>query len=183
MEIQMRTNNVNEEFTENVYIEISKNSHVKYEYDHSKNALVCDRILHTPLKYMFNYGFVPNTLSEDGDPIDVVVIMDEELVPGCLINCKILGFLETSDDKGCDPKLIMCPSLKIDPTYKDVNDISNLSEMTLEKIRYFFSHYKDLEYKNVTIGSFKDKLDAIQVLIKSKESFLKKNNTTHKMLV
>ena len=105
----------------NVFIEIAKNSHIKYEYDKELKALICDRILHTPFKYDFNYGFIPNTLSEDGDPLDVVVIMDEELVPGCYIKCKILGLLETRDDQGIDPKLIMCPINKVDPKYKLYN--------------------------------------------------------------
>lgn len=147
----------------NVFIEISKGSHIKYEYDKEKRALVCDRILHTPFKYEFNYGFIPNTLSLDGDPVDAVIIMDDELVPGCYIDCKIIGYLETEDDAGIDPKLIMCPSTKVDPTYLHINDITDLPKMTLEKIKYFFTHYKDLENKKVTVGDFKSKLDAIDV--------------------
>ena len=96
----------------NVFVEIAKNSHIKYEYDHEKKTLICDRILHTPFNYFFNYGFVPDTLSKDNDPIDVVILMDEELVPGCSIKCKIIGCLETKDDSGEDPKLIVCPSKK-----------------------------------------------------------------------
>ena len=101
-----------------VFIEISKNSHIKYEYDHNKKALRCDRLLHTPLKYIFNYGFIPNTLSGDGDPLDVIVLMEDELIPGCYIKCKILGCLDTSDDEGHDPKIIACPIDKIAPSYK-----------------------------------------------------------------
>jgi inorganic pyrophosphatase len=152
-----------EEFTVDVFIEISKNSHIKYEYDKDKKALICDRVLHTPFKYLFNYGFIPNTLSEDRDPIDVVVLMDDELIPGCYINCKMVGVLETSDDKGNDPKLIMCPSKKIDPTYSLYNNITDISLTTRNKINYFFSHYKDLENKKVVIGEFLDKSDAISI--------------------
>ncbi len=151
------------EFTIDVFIEISKNSHIKYEYDKEKKALICDRVLHTPFKYQFNYGFIPSTLSEDGDPIDVAVIMEDELVPGCYINCKLLGFLETSDDKGDDPKLIMCPSKKIDPAYSLYNNITDINSSTRDKIKYFFSHYKDLENKKVEIGEFKGKDEAIVV--------------------
>uniref|UniRef100_A0A6C0HGT9 inorganic diphosphatase n=1 Tax=viral metagenome TaxID=1070528 RepID=A0A6C0HGT9_9ZZZZ len=147
----------------NVFIEIAKGSHIKYEYDKEKRALVCDRILHTPFKYEFNYGFIPNTLSLDGDPIDAVIIMDDELVPGCYIDCKIIGYLETEDDAGVDPKLIMCPSTKVDPTYVHINDISDLPKMTLEKIRYFFMHYKDLEKKRVVVGEFKGREEAIEI--------------------
>ena len=146
-----------------VFIEISRNSHIKYEYDKDKKMLKCDRVLHTPFKYLFNYGFIPDTLSPDGDPLDVVVLMDDELVPGCLISCKFLGCLETYDDQGVDPKIIMCPTSKVDPTYSSINDISDIPKLTLDKIQYFFSHYKDLENKKVTIGKLLNKADAIKV--------------------
>ena len=155
--------NVESEFTIDVFIEIAKNSHIKYEYDKERKALICDRILHTPFKYQFNYGFIPNTLSEDSDPIDVVVIMEDELVPGCYINCKLIGVLETKDESGVDPKLIMCPSKKIDPTYSSYKNINDINYSTREKIKYFFSHYKDLENKKVEIGKFLNKYNAIDI--------------------
>lgn len=151
------------EFTIDVFIEIAKNSHIKYEYDKERKALICDRILHTPFKYQFNYGFIPNTLSEDNDPIDVVVIMEDELIPGTYINCKLLGYLETKDDAGVDPKLIMCPSKKVDPTYSSYRNIFDINAAAREKIKYFFSHYKDLEHKRVEIGTFKSKPEAIEI--------------------
>jgi inorganic pyrophosphatase len=146
-----------------VFIEIAKNSHIKYEYDKEKKALICDRVLHTPFKYQFNYGFIEDTLSPDGDPIDAVVVMDDELVPGCYIKCKFIGYLETEDDAGVDPKLIMCPCEKVDPTYSNINDIEDLPKMTLDKIKYFFTHYKDLENKKVQVGQFKGKEEAIKI--------------------
>ena len=146
-----------------VFIEISKNSHIKYEYDKTMNSLRCDRILHTPLKYNFNYGFIPNTLSDDGDPLDVVVVMEDELLPGCYIKCKILGCLDTSDDEGNDPKIIACPIDKIDPTYRNINNLNDIPIHTLDKIEYFFSHYKDLENKKVIIGNFLNKENAIKI--------------------
>jgi inorganic pyrophosphatase len=153
----------NREFTEHVFIEIAKNSHIKYEYDKEKKVLLCDRVLHTPFKYQFNYGFIPNTLSLDGDPLDVVVVMDDELIPGCQIECKFIGYLETEDDAGVDPKIIMCPCKKVDPTYCSINEIDDLPKMTLEKIKYFFTHYKDLENKKVVVGNFKTREEAIQI--------------------
>lgn len=114
-----------------VIIEIAKGGHIKYEYDKERNMLVCDRILHTPMKYPFNYGFIPNTLSEDGDPLDVVVLMDDELVPGCMIRCKILGYLDTKDDAGNDPKIIVCPIGKVDPMWNNVDDLINVSSVNL----------------------------------------------------
>jgi len=153
----------NTDFEIDVCVEISKNTHIKYEYDHQKKTLICDRILHTPFNYFFNYGFVPETLSKDNDPIDVVILMDEELVPGCSIRCKIIGCLETKDDSGEDPKLIVCPSKKIDPTYNSMTDISDVPQHTLDKIYYFFSHYKDLENKRVSVGQFLNKTNAISI--------------------
>jgi inorganic pyrophosphatase len=157
-----------------VFIEISKGSNIKYEYDKGKNTLVCDRILYTPFRYIFNYGFIPNTLSLDSDPIDAVLILDESLVPGCIIKCKIIGCLETSDSEGDDPKLILCPIDKIDPKAKNINDISDLPHMLLEQIKYFFTHYKDLENKHVSIGNFVLKEKAIQIYLNSVENFKQK---------
>jgi inorganic pyrophosphatase len=150
-----------------VFIEIAKNSHIKYEYDKDLKALICDRVLHTPFKYDFNYGFIPNTLSEDGDPLDVVVIMDDELVPGCYIKCRLLGLLETKDDHGIDPKLIMCPVKKVDPKYEAFNDIFDLPLSIRDRIQYFFTHYKDLEKKQVEIGNWLDKKEAIKIYFNS----------------
>ena len=156
-----------EEIIVDVFIEIAKNSHIKYEYDPNLKALICDRILHTPFKYEFNYGFIPNTLSSDGDPLDVVVIMDDELVPGCYIKCKFLGVLETKDDHGVDPKIMMCPCRQVDPRYNLVQTINDIPMLTREKIKYFFTHYKDLEHKFVEIGNWLDKEDAIQIYLSS----------------
>ena len=158
---------MNQEIEVDVFIEIAKNSHIKYEYDPQLKALVCDRILHTPFKYDFNYGFIPNTLSQDGDPLDVVVIMDDELVPGCYVKCKFLGVLETEDDQGVDPKIIMCPCKKVDPKYNSIQDIFDLPSITREKIQYFFSHYKDLENKHVEVGNWLDKDSAIDIYFTS----------------
>jgi inorganic pyrophosphatase len=146
-----------------VYIEISKNSNIKYEYDNELKSIVCDRILHTPLKYDFNYGFIPNTLSDDEDTLDAIVLMDESLVPGCYIKCKIIGCLETLDEKGNDPKLILVPINKIDPNSKNINDINDIPEHNLKKIKYFYEHYKDLENKKVVVGKFLDREESYKI--------------------
>ena len=127
----------------NVIIEIAKGGHIKYEYDKERNMLVCDRILHTPMKYPFNYGFIPNTLSEDGDPLDVVVLMDDELIPGCMIRCKILGYLDTKDDAGNDPKIIVCPIQKVDPLWKNIDDLLSINNVKLnytQDVNYLIEH-------------------------------------------
>lgn len=154
-----------------VIIEIAKGSHIKYEYDKELKMLICDRILHTPMKYPFNYGFIPNTLSEDDDPLDAVVLMDDELLPGCLIKCKILGYLDTKDDAGNDPKMIVCPVDNIDPTWKDIDDLfsDKLDVHTLNKIKYFFEHYKDLENKTVIVGEFYNNNEGIRIYDQSIE--------------
>ena len=157
-----------------VHIEISKNSHIKYEFDHKKNLLVCSRVLHTPFEYFFNYGFIPNTLSLDNDPLDVVLIMDDELLPNTLIKCRFLGCLETTDDEGIDPKIIMCPVKKISPIYEPLHNIHNIPQHILDKIKYFFSHYKDLENKKVIIGNFLDKNAAIQIYQESVKLYKEK---------
>lgn len=156
-----------------VFIEISKGSNIKYEFDKEKNALVCDRVLLTPFTYIFNYGFVPNTLSLDSDPIDAVVLLDESLVAGSYIKCKIIGCLETSDSEGIDPKLILCPIDKIYPKSKNINDLKDVSNVVLEQIKYFFTHYKDLENKKVEIGDFVSKDLAIKIFLNSVENFEK----------
>jgi inorganic pyrophosphatase len=150
-----------------VFIEIAKGSPIKYEYDKKREALVCYKILHTPFKYEFNYGFIPETLSPNGDTLDVVVIMDDELIPGSYINCKFLGYLETEDDHKVDTKILMCPSNKITPTYNAVLDICDISAHTIDKIKYFFQHYKDLENKQVKIGKVYGKSEAIAVYLNS----------------
>jgi len=162
--------NIDEHIME-VCIEISKNSSVKYEYDKLRNALVCDRILHTPFKYIFNYGFIPNTLSADGDPIDVVVVMEDELLPGSYIKCRLIGLLETTDDKGGDPKLIMTPSFQVDPSYSQLKNVYDINQATRDKIKYFFSHYKDLEGKTVETGLFKTRDFAYDVYTNSVNRF------------
>ena len=157
------------EYVVDVFIEISKNTHIKYEFDEHKKTLVCNRVLHTPFNYFFNYGFIPNTLSPDQDPLDAVILMEDALVPGCHIQCKILGCLETEDDEGIDPKMILCPSNKIDPSYSRLNNIHDISQHTLNRIKYFFSHYKDLENKIVKIGEFLNKEESIRIYEQSKK--------------
>lgn len=152
-----------------VYVEISKNTNIKYEYDHNLKALICDRILHTPFMFPLNYGFIPNTLSGDGDPLNVLIYMDEALIPGSYINCRLLGALETEDDKGNDIKLIMVPSKKVSPHEANINTIEDLPNIFINKVSYFLSkHYKDLENKKVTVGKLLNKEESYNIFIKSK---------------
>lgn len=154
-----------------VIVEIAKGSHIKYEYDKEKDMLICDRILYTPFKYPFNYGFIPKTLSEDGDPLDVVILMEDELIPGCCIKCEILGYIDTEDDEGNDPKMILCPIAKIDPSVRHSYLKNGIDQHTIEKIKYFFQHYKDLENKKVRVGDFYDSSKAIEIYNQSIERY------------
>ena len=147
-----------------VYVEISKGTNVKYEYNHELKCLICDRVLHTPFMFPFNYGFIPNTLSGDGDPLDVLIYMDEPIIPGSYIKCRIIGALETEDEKGNDIKIICVPSKKVSPQEANIEAIKDLPNMFMEKVIYFYQHYKDLENKKVIIGKILDKERTINIV-------------------
>jgi inorganic pyrophosphatase len=130
----------------NVIIEVPVGgAAVKYEMHKRSGAILVDRILHTPMRYPANYGYIPHTLSDDGDPCDVLVIVNEPLVPGCIIRARPIGVLMMEDEAGQDEKILAVPDLKTDPTYKDVHKHTDLPELLLKQIQHFFEHYKDLE--------------------------------------
>ena len=147
-----------------VQIEIPYGNNVKYEIDHKTNQLICDRFLHGPFAYPFNYGYISNTLGGDGDPLDAVVICKRTLLPTCIINCKIIGALITEDENGRDEKILLVPSDKVDPYNKKINNYTDLDSHTLDEIKYFFEHYKDLETgKFIKVDSFVDRHTANQI--------------------
>jgi inorganic pyrophosphatase len=130
----------------NVIIEVPIGGEpIKYEMNKEAGALFVDRFLHTPMRYPGNYGFVPHTLSEDGDPIDVLVANTRPISPGAVINVRPIGVLMMEDDGGKDEKVIGVPSSKLTKRYVNVHKYSDLPEITIEQIRHFFEHYKDLE--------------------------------------
>ena len=130
----------------NVAIEIPAGAApVKYELDKDSGALVVDRFLHTPMHYPVNYGFVPHTLSDDGDPIDACVLTPIPIVHGCVIAARPIGALMMEDESGIDEKLLCVPVDKLHPYYKDVKSTADLQPIILEQIAHFFEHYKDLE--------------------------------------
>lgn len=152
----------------NVIIEISQGSSVKYELDKNSGALAVDRILHTPMNFPFNYGFIPQTHAEDGDPADVVLISSMPITPGAVIAARPIGLLEMEDEAGLDNKIIAVPVEKIDPQFADITDIAGLNENTKQRIRHFFEHYKELEPgKWVKIKNFLGKPDAEEQIKKS----------------
>ena len=130
----------------NVIIEVAIGGEpIKYEMDKEAGTLVVDRFLYTPMRYPGNYGFVPHTLSDDGDPIDVLVANTRPIVPGAVINVRPVGVLKMTDDGGTDEKIIAVPSPKLTKRYVNVHTITDLPQITLDQIRHFFEHYKDLE--------------------------------------
>ena len=130
----------------NVIVEVPVGGHpIKYEMDKEAGALVVDRFLYTPMTYPGNYGFVPHTLSEDGDPIDVLIANTRPLVPGCVINVRPIGVMVMEDDGGKDEKILAVPAHKLTAMYDHVHDIGDLQPIQLERVKHFFTHYKDLE--------------------------------------
>ena len=130
----------------NVIIEVPIGGEpIKYEMDKASGALVVDRFLYTSMRYPGNYGFIPHTLSQDGDPCDVIVCNTRAIAPGAVINCRPVGVLLMEDEAGHDEKILAVPSPKLTRRYERVRNYSDLPDITLEQVKHFFEHYKDLE--------------------------------------
>jgi inorganic pyrophosphatase len=130
----------------NVIVEVAIGGEpIKYEMNKAAGTLFVDRFLHTPMRYPGNYGFVPHTLSDDGDPIDVLVANTRPIVPGAVINVRPIGVLKMEDDGGGDEKIIAVPTPKLTKRYAHVMNYTDMPEITLQQIVHFFAHYKDLE--------------------------------------
>src|SRR5665213_3116978 len=130
----------------NVIIEVQVGGEpIKYEMDKDAGTLVVDRFLYTAMRYPGNYGFIPHTLSSDGDPCDVIVANTRAIAPGAIMSCRIVGVLLMEDEAGGDEKLIAVPSAKLTQRYDGVTNYRDLPKITLDQIEHFFSHYKDLE--------------------------------------
>jgi len=128
-----------------VVIEIPQGSNIKYELDKENNVLFVDRFLHTSMVYPFNYGFIPQTLADDGDPVDVLVICENPVFPGSVIKAKPIGVLMMEDEAGKDEKIIAVPLPKIDPVEGNYNDIKDIPLAIKNKIKHFSEYYKSLE--------------------------------------
>jgi inorganic pyrophosphatase len=130
----------------NVIVEVAIGGEpIKYEMNKSAGALFVDRFLYTPMRYPGNYGFIPHTLSDDGDPIDVLIANTRPIVAGAYINVRPIGVLKMRDDGGGDEKIIAVPSPRLTRRYENVHNYADLPQITLEQIQHFFEHYKDLE--------------------------------------
>ncbi|MEP4548559.1 MAG: inorganic diphosphatase [Saccharospirillum sp.] len=129
-----------------VAIEIPANSSpIKYEIDKDFDALMVDRFMATPMFYPANYGYIPNTLADDGDAVDVLVVTPYPVVPGSVIRARPVGVLEMSDEAGSDAKVVAVPHSKLSALYDDVQEVTDLPALLLEQIKHFFENYKDLE--------------------------------------
>ncbi|MGD9914067.1 MAG: inorganic diphosphatase [Rhizobiaceae bacterium] len=155
----------------NVIIEVPVGGEpIKYEMDKDAGTLFVDRFLHTPMRYPGNYGFIPHTLSGDGDPIDVLICNTRALVPGCYINVRPIGVLVMEDNAGEDEKVIAVPSPHITLRYANVHEHTDLPEITINQVQHFFEHYKDLERgKWVKVRGWHDAARARQMIVEAIE--------------
>jgi inorganic pyrophosphatase len=149
----------------NAIIEIPQGSYIKYELDKDSGCVMVDRFAFTSMAYPFNYGFIPNTMAEDGDPADVLVISTYPVHPGCGIPARPIGMLEMEDEEGIDTKILAVPTKKVDPFYAGIETIDDLPEAVKQKIKHFFERYKELEPgKWVKLNDFKGQQDAYQAI-------------------
>ena len=157
----------------NVIIEVPTGGEpVKYEFDKASGALFVDRILHTPMRYPANYGFVPHTLSPDGDPLDALVIARSPFIPGCVVRARPIAVLNLEDEHGCDEKLICVPDDATFPYYSKVLEREDLPSIVLHQIEHFFTHYKDLEpEKWVRVGTWGGADEARQIVMEAIERY------------
>jgi inorganic pyrophosphatase len=155
----------------NVLIEISAGGlPVKYEMDKESGALFVDRFLHTSMFYPGNYGFIPHTLSEDGDPIDVLVISSVAVIAGGVVRCRPVGALVMQDQAGADEKIIAVPVDALNPFHHNIGNYTDLPAILLKQIEHFFQHYKDLEPSKWTkIGDWVDVAGAEKLIVASIE--------------
>jgi inorganic pyrophosphatase len=146
----------------NVIIEVGVGGEpIKYEMNKAAGTLFVDRFLYTPMRYPGNYGFIPHTLSDDGDPLDVLVANTRPIIAGAVVNARPIGVLKMDDDGGGDEKIIAVPSPSLTKRYLHVHNYTDLPQITLEQIQFFFEHYKDLEPgKWVKLSGWGDAVEA-----------------------
>lgn len=152
----------------NVFVEIPQGVSVKYELDKDSGAIFVDRFLFTEMNYPFNYGFVPNTLAGDGDPVDVLVLSSKPVVPGVVIPSRPIGMLDMDDEAGHDEKIIAIPLPKVDKKFAEVDDIGKLDKKIKDEIQYFFENYKKTEPgKWVKVKGWRGKEEALKAIKES----------------
>ncbi|HEC2411315.1 TPA: inorganic diphosphatase [Campylobacter jejuni] len=156
----------------NAVIEIPYGSNIKYEIDKDSGAIMVDRVMASAMFYPANYGFIANTLADDGDPVDILVLNEYPIQAGAVIPCRLIGVLIMEDESGMDEKLLAVPNSKIDARYDNIKTYTDLPQATLNKIKNFFETYKILEpNKWVKVQDFKDKKAAIEILEKAIKNY------------
>jgi len=149
----------------NVVIEVPTGSNNKYEYDEKEGYFKLDRTLHSPVYYPFDYGFIPQTRSNDNDALDVIVLTEQPTFPGCIIKCRPVGVLESEDEHGIDAKIIAVPIESIEPRRKEMQDITDIKEHRKKEIEEFIKIYKELEPNKWTkFKGYKNKEQAIKII-------------------
>jgi inorganic pyrophosphatase len=159
----------NPPFDINVIVEVPIGGEpIKYELDKPSGTLFVDRMLYTAMRYPGNYGFIPHTLSDDGDPADVLIANSRPILPGAVCNCRPVGVLFMKDEAGGDEKIVAVPSDKVSPLYRKVKNYTDLPEILIERIAHFFKHYKDLESgKWVEVDRWGDEAEARALIERS----------------
>ncbi len=152
----------------NVIIEIPAGSHNKYEYDEALDAICLDRVNYTAMAHPYDYGFIPETRSDDGDHLDAFVILDHSVFPGCVVAARPIGLIKMVDDGENDEKIICVPAK--DPRYDHIQDLADLSAHIPKEIQHFFEHYKDLQNKKCQILAIEGAASAKEMIISSKEN-------------
>ena len=150
-------------------VEIPKGSRNKYEYDHEEEVIKLDRFLFSSMVYPTDYGFIPETLGLDGDPLDAMVCVSEPTFPGCMIDVKPIALFRMEDDKGIDDK-VLCVPLQ-DPTWNTLEELDDLSDQLRDEIAHFFSVYKDLEQKKVSVDGWHSREEAIEEIEESRKRY------------
>lgn len=163
--------------TFDAFIEIPSGSRNKYEFDFDLKQIRFDRMLHTSMMYPADYGFVPETLALDNDPLDVLVLFTNPTIPGCIAEVKPVGVLHMSDEKGPDEKIICVPV--DDPMSDVVHKFSDVNPHLIKEIEHFFRTYKDLEDKEVTIGNWGDETEAIALVEKAIKRYQDSDRSEH----
>jgi inorganic pyrophosphatase len=160
----------NSDLSIDVVVEIPKGSRNKYEYDHEKNVIRLDRMIFSSMFYPSDYGFVPDTLALDGDPLDVLVLVTEATFPGCVIEVRPIGIFKMTDEKGPDAKVLCVPVS--DPNWDKIRDLDDVNPHLIREIEHLFQVYKDLEKKKVGIEGWENKEYAVKTILESKERYI-----------
>ncbi|MDX2330887.1 inorganic diphosphatase [Campylobacter hepaticus] len=156
----------------NAVIEIPYGSNIKYEIDKDSAAIMVDRVMASAMFYPANYGFIPNTLADDGDPVDILIVNEYPIQAGAILPCRLIGVLIMEDESGMDEKLLAVPNSKIDARYDNIKTYTDLPQASLNKIKNFFETYKILEpNKWVKVQDFQDEKAAIAILEKAIKNY------------